>query len=180
MTVPNVITLVRLVLVPVIVLLMLDHAWLAAFLVFVAAGVSDGIDGAIARWVPGQASELGAWLDPVADKAMLVASFVTLGAIGAVPLWLVVLAVSRDLLIVGGVMLASLLANPVPIAPSRLSKANTVAQILLVAAVLAERGPGWGLPVTVHVLVWIVAALTAASAAAYLIAWFRHMKPGTA
>lgn len=179
MTIPNIITIARLVAVPALVLLLLDGDYAVAFFVFALAGLSDAVDGTIARYVPGQASELGAYLDPIADKALLVSLFVTLGVTGAIPAWLVVLVVSRDLLIVGGVLLAWMLANPVPIAPSRLSKANTLAQILLVAAVLADLGLGWSPDAAVPLMVWTVAALTAGSAAAYLIGWARHMMPAT-
>jgi cardiolipin synthase len=176
-TLPNLITIARLIAVPVLVLLLINGAYAAAFALFVAAGISDAIDGAIARYVPGQASELGAYLDPVADKALLVAIFVTLGAIGYIPVWLVVLVVSRDLLIVGGVLLAWMMANPVSIDPLKVSKANTAAQILFAALVLAHLGFGWNLGAVVPTLSLVVAALTAGSAAAYLIAWVRHMGP---
>jgi cardiolipin synthase len=178
LTIPNIITLARLLAVPAIVLLLLDEAFAWAFAVFVAAGISDAVDGTIARWVPNQASELGAYLDPIADKALLVSIFVTLGVTQHVPAWLVILVVSRDVLIVGGVLLAWVLSNPMTIAPSRVSKANTVAQILFAAAVLADLG--WSLPLTDlrDVLAFVVAALTGASAAAYLIGWARHMMPG--
>ncbi len=176
-TIPNLITIARLLAVPALVLLLLDGSYAVAFAVFVAAGLSDAIDGTIARWVPGQASELGAYLDPIADKAMLVSLFVTLGITGYIAAWLVVLVVSRDVLIVGGVMLAWMMGTPMRIAPSRISKANTLAQILLVGFVLANLGLGLGLQSVIHVMAWIVAALTAGSAAAYLIAWIRHMRP---
>jgi cardiolipin synthase len=176
-TIPNLITLARLIAVPVIVLMLLDEQFSFAFLLFVAAGVSDGIDGAIARYVPNQASELGAYLDPIADKALLVSIFITLGVTAHIPPWLVVMVVSRDVLIVGGVMLAWMLANPMEIAPSRLSKTNTVAQILFAAVVLADLGFHLPLSDLRDILAFVVAALTAASAAAYLIGWVRHMMP---
>jgi cardiolipin synthase len=174
-TIPNIITLVRLVAVPVVVLLIMEGAYGWAFALFVAAGVSDAIDGTIARHVPGQASELGRYLDPIADKALLVSIFVTLGITGGIPGWLVLLVVSRDVLIVGGVLLAWVVARPVPIVPLMISKTNTVAQILFAAVVLADLGVGWRLDALVFILSWVVAALTIASAAAYLIGWARHM-----
>lgn len=177
MTIPNLITIARLIAVPGLVLLLMDGAYLAAFALFVAAGVSDGIDGAIARYVPGQASELGAYLDPVADKTLLVSAFLTLGALGHLPAWLVVLVVSRDLLIVGGVLMAWILSNPVSIDPLKVSKLNTAAQILLVAVVLSDLGLHWQFARVTVFLVWLVAALTVGSAAAYLIGWVRHMGP---
>lgn len=174
-TIPNIITLVRLLAVPAVVLLIMEGAYGWAFALFVAAGVSDAIDGTIARHVPGQASELGRYLDPIADKALLVSIFVTLGITREIPGWLVLLVVSRDVLIVGGVLLAWVVARPVPIVPLMVSKANTAAQILFAAVVLADLGLGWRLDAIVFILSWVVAALTIASAAAYLIGWARHM-----
>lgn len=175
MTIPNIITLARLVAVPAVVLLLLEGAYGWAFVMFAAAGISDGIDGAIARHVPGQASDLGRYLDPIADKALLVSIFVTLGVIGHAPAWLVVLVVSRDVLIVGAVLLSWVVARPVRIEPLMVSKANTLAQILFAAAVLAGLGLGWAIETVVPTLGLLVATLTLASAAAYVIGWARHM-----
>ncbi len=174
-TIPNIITLARLVAVPAIVLLLMDHDYGWAFVLFVAAGVSDGIDGAIARHVPGQASDLGRYLDPIADKALLVSIYVTLGLIGRIPAWLVLLVASRDLLIVGGVILSWVMTRPVPIVPLLVSKANTAAQILFAAVALADLALAVRLEPLVVFLTWLVAALTIGSAAAYLIGWARHM-----
>lgn len=174
-TIPNIITLLRLVAVPAVVMLLLDHDYGWAFALFVAAGISDGIDGAIARHVPGQASELGRYLDPIADKALLVSIYVSLGAIGAIPVWLAILVVSRDALIVGGVILSWVMTKPVPIVPLFVSKANTAAQILYAATVLADLGLAVRLGGAVEALTVVTAALTIASAAAYLIGWARHM-----
>ena len=174
-TIPNIITLVRLVAVPAIVLLLLEGAYGWAFALFLAAGFSDAVDGAIARWVPGQASDLGRYLDPIADKALIVSIFITLGAIGAIHKWVVVLAVARDLLIVGGVVLSWGLARPVPIMPIAVSKANTAAQIALASVALADLGLAIRLSGLVDIMEWLVAALTIASAAAYVVGWARHM-----
>lgn len=175
MTIPNIITLARLVAVPAIVLLLMDRDYAWAFAVFVLAGVSDGIDGTIARHVPGQASELGRYLDPIADKALLVSIYVTLGMIDRIPGWLVLLVVSRDVLIIGGVILSWVMTRPVPIVPLLVSKANTAAQIAFAAVVLADLALAVRLEPLVVFLTWLVAALTIGSAAAYLIAWSRHM-----
>jgi cardiolipin synthase len=179
LTIPNIITLARLIAVPAVVIFLVQGEFGWAFFTFVAAGISDGVDGAIARYVPGQASELGRYLDPIADKALLVSIYVTLGATGHMPTWVVVLVVSRDVLIVGGVILSWLMTRPVPITPSRVSKANTVAQILFAAVLLADLGLTWRLSGLVMVLQIAVAVLTIGSAAAYLIAWGRHMAGST-
>jgi cardiolipin synthase len=174
LTIPNFITLLRFLLVPAIVYALLLGAMDWALAGFLIAGVSDGIDGFIARQF-NQRSELGAYLDPVADKLLLVSVFVVLGLMDELPLWLVIAAVSRDLLIVGGVMISSLLGQPVEMKPLMVSKANTAMQIVLAAFVLFELALGdtFG-----DIRLWLVVlsgALTGASAAAYLVAWLRHM-----
>ena len=174
MTVPNFITIARLIGVPLIVWLMIADRFVEATILFVIAGISDGVDGFIAKRF-GAASELGAYLDPVADKALLVSVFCTLGFKGALPAWLIVLVVSRDLFIIGGMLLAYVLTNPMAVRPLWVSKINTVAQLVLIVFVLAERiGIELFRPVF-DVTVLAVAALTVASAGAYVIEWVRHM-----
>jgi len=178
LTIPNFITIARLLSVPLIVWLMIADRFVGAMLLFILAGISDAADGFIAKRF-GTASELGSYLDPIADKALLVSVFVTLGLKGVLPAWVVVLVVSRDILIVGGIILSYLLANPVAMRPLSVSKANTVAQILLIALVLGDRS---GVSIFLPLLaasVLAVAVLTAASAAAYLVEWVRHMASGT-
>ena len=174
MTIPNLITIGRLLLVPIIVWLMITDRFLAAAMIFVLAGLSDGVDGFIAKRFD-LVSDLGAYLDPLADKALLVFVFLTLGFKGLLPVSLIVLAVSRDILIIGGVILAWMLGHPMGMHPLWVSKANTVAQILLVAIVLGERAGMSGL----HPLIWpavlVAGGLTVVSAAAYVVAWVRHM-----
>lgn len=174
MTIPNIITLLRFFLVPGVVYAALvgEMEWaLAGFLV---AGISDGVDGFIARQF-NQKSELGAYLDPVADKLLLVSVFVVLGWMGELPLWLVIAVVSRDALIVGGVLLSSLMDNPVAMKPLLISKANTAVQIVLAGVVLFELAV---IGAVGDLRLWLVVLsglLTVASAAAYLVGWLRHM-----
>lgn len=175
MTIPNLITLLRLLLVPAVVYAMLENATGWALAGFVVAGLSDGVDGFIARRWPSQHSELGAWLDPLADKLLLVSVFVVLGLMREIPLWLVVAAVSRDILIMGAVMLADMMGRPMAMRPLFVSKANTAAQILLATVVLAELALAMAFGGLRPVLVVAVGLLTAISAAAYLVAWLRHM-----
>ena len=137
MNVPNAITFGRLLAVPLTVWLILEGRLAPAFWVFVIAGVSDAVDGWIAKTF-NQATELGRYLDPIADKALLVAVYVTLGATGHLPNWLVILVVSRDAAIMGGVLLARFMELPVRVAPLRISKVNTGAQIALAALVLGK------------------------------------------
>lgn len=176
MTIPNIITIARLIAVPVVILLLLDGEFGWAFALFVAAGISDGVDGAIARHVPGQASELGRLLDPIADKALLVSIFLVLAATGHAPMWLAILVVSRDILIVGGVILSWLASKPVPIVPLMISKANTAAQIIYAAILLGDLGLAWQFGPFVDIMGWLVAALTLVSAAAYVRSWLTFMQ----
>ena len=127
-TLPNLITLARLCAVPAAVWLILQHRLDTAFLVFVGAGISDGVDGWLAR-VRNARSALGAMLDPVADKALLVSVYVTLAAIGVLPDWLAILVVFRDVVIVGGILVLWVLGQPPAIKPLLVSKLNTVLQI---------------------------------------------------
>lgn len=167
---PNLITLARLCAVPLAFWLIVDRALAAAFGLFVAAGASDAIDGWLARR-SGGASRLGAMLDPVADKALLVTMYVTLAAVGVLPGWLATLVVFRDLVIVGGVLVLGLLGQAVAIRPLFVSKINTVLQIVLVALTLFLVGFGLHAPAALalaSVLSWMVAVTTLVSGVAYV------------
>jgi cardiolipin synthase len=173
-TIPNLITLLRFFLVPAVVFAMLAGHMDWAFAGFLIAGISDGVDGFIARHF-NQRSKLGAYLDPVADKLLLVSVFVVLGYMGELPLWLVIAAVSRDGLIIGAVLLSNVMGNPVEMRPFLISKANTAVQIVLAAWVLAELAFATAFGPLRHWLVILSGILTVASAAAYLVAWLKHM-----
>ncbi len=174
MYLPNLITVGRVLLVPVVIWLIIKDAHTAAFGLFVLAGVSDAIDGFLARRYDWR-TELGAYLDPVADKLLLVGIYVTLGLLGHMPAWLVLAVVSRDVLIVGAVILSWMVDRPVEMRPSVVSKANTVGQIVLAGAVLAELGFAPALEPVVTPLTWVVGILTLVSAGVYLARWLRHM-----
>ena len=174
MTIPNLITVGRFLLVPAVVYALLLGEWGWAFAGFVIAGVSDGVDGFIARHF-NQRSKLGAYMDPAADKLLLVTIFIMLGYLGELPLWLVILAVSRDALIIAAVLLSTIMGNPVEMKPLMVSKVNTTAQITLAALVLGEHAFSLDLGVLRPVLIYASGLLTVASAAAYLVAWLRHM-----
>jgi cardiolipin synthase len=168
--VPNVITLGRLMSVPVAIWLVLSDERVATFWLFVAAGISDAVDGFIAKRF-NQRSQLGALLDPLADKALLVSMFVTLGIAGHLPNWLVILVVFRDVLIIGGFLLIESLGQPMRWEPLLVSKLNTGLQIALVALVLARLALaindfGMG-----TLLIFAVAATTVISGAGYLLRW---------
>ncbi|MGI6244380.1 MAG: CDP-alcohol phosphatidyltransferase family protein [Pseudochelatococcus sp.] len=179
MTIPNLITIVRLLLVPVIVVSIGAGAWVAAFTLFVIAGLSDGVDGYIARRFD-MRSELGAYLDAVADKALLVSIYVSLAIAGVLPGWMAILVVSRDVLILMAVVISWLMARPVAISPLLVSKLNTAAQIGLAALALGSlgltgAGPDAAAPWLFNAGMAAVVVLTLASAGAYLALWLRHM-----
>lgn len=171
---PNLISLGRLVLVPIIVSLMIQREWDLAFTLFLVAGVSDAIDGWLAKRFDLR-SELGAYLDPLADKALLVSIYVSLAVIGILPAAIAILVVSRDVMIVGAVMISWVLDKPVAIRPLLVSKLNTLGQIALAACVLAAMAFDFPLGLWFTISLYVVAALTLASAAAYLTQWIRHM-----
>src|ERR1700738_5008602 len=139
---PNLISLARLLMVPVTIWLIISGRYGAAFWVLVAAGIADALDGFIAKRFD-RRTRLGALLDPAADKAMLVSVYVTLGWAGQLWTWLVVLVVFRDVMIVGGFLLIQAIATvPKPFEPLFISKVNTGVQVALVGYVLARRGIG--------------------------------------
>lgn len=172
MILPNLITIGRLLAVPVAIVLIDGGALAAAFWLFLLAGLSDAVDGFIAKRYHAE-TELGRYLDPLADKALLVGVYVALSINGMLPNWLVILVVSRDILIVGGVLLSMVIDRAYRVRPSIASKVNTAAQIALAALVLAVQGevlPGMAF---VAPLIYIVAASTLVSGAGYLVSWVR-------
>lgn len=171
---PNIITIFRILLVPLAIWLIVSKAFGAAFLVFVLAGVSDAVDGFVARQYKLQ-SELGAYLDPIADKALLVSIYLSLAILKFIPVWLAILVVTRDVLIVSAVMLAWLMDKPVAMKPLWVSKVNTTGQILFAAVVLAGLGLGWDLSGFLVAGTIAVAALTVMSGALYMRDWVQHM-----
>lgn len=174
MSIPNIITLGRILLVPIIVWAIASNQMEIAFAIFVVAGVSDAVDGFLAKHFD-MSSELGALLDPLADKALLVSIFVALGIWGAIPRWLVILVVSRDIMIVGAVIVSWLFNKPIPMKPLMVSKLNTGAQVAFAALVLAALGFGFDSSPYEGILMAIVAVLTLLSVAFYVVEWMRHM-----
>lgn len=170
---PNLITMARILCVPLIVWTITAGHMLPAFLLFLLAGISDAVDGFLAKRF-NMATELGALLDPIADKALIVSIYVALAFTEAVPRWLVILVVSRDILIVGGFLVAMLMDRPMAVRPHPVSKLNTVAQIVLAGTVLGSLGlnfdAGWALPV----LMALVTILTLLSIGFYVAEWIRH------
>lgn len=174
MSLANLVTLARLLAVPLVVWLILIGDMTTTFWIFVAASISDAVDGYIAKRFD-QRSELGALLDPIADKTLIVSLFVTLGIAGHLPNWLVIMVVFRDLLIVGGFLLAAALTQPINWRPLLISKLNTALQLVLIAVLLAKLAFGFDDLGAVEALTYFVAATTVLSGGGYLVRWGRGL-----
>jgi cardiolipin synthase len=174
LSIPNIITLGRILLVPFIVWAIASNQLEIAFAIFIIAGVSDAVDGFLAKRF-NMSSELGALLDPVADKALLVSIYMALGIWGAIPRWIVILVVSRDIMIVGAVIVSWLFGKPIPMKPLMVSKLNTVAQVAFAALVLASLGFGFDSKPYDLILMGFVTIFTLLSVSFYLVEWARHM-----
>ncbi len=141
MNLPNLLTLIRIILTPLLVILLIDGKFVEALIVFTIAGITDGLDGLIARWMR-QKTRIGAILDPIADKLLLTSAYVTLAIIGFLPGWLAVTVISRDVIIVFGVLILFLFQGGVEIHPSVLGKITTVAQLGTIFMVLVDHNLG--------------------------------------
>ena len=163
---PNILTLCRILVSPLLVIFLIRGMYGHALLAFGLAGFSDWLDGLLARWL-NQGTTLGAILDPIADKVLIISTFVSLAVLNLVPPWIAVVVISRDILIVIGMAVFSLSNIQVEVRPSLLSKGNTCAQIALVMAVLVDRVVAD--PVNLSAwLCWITATTTIFSGLDYL------------
>lgn len=171
---PNILSFARLLSVPVIIWLLLDRELATAFWIFVAAGITDGLDGFLAKRFNSK-TELGSYLDPLADKTLLVGVYVTLGVTRDLPVWLVILVVFRDLTIVGGALLEHTITQSFKSQPMKISKLNTALQLTLASLVLARLGLGFNDYGLTSVLVFAVAVTTVASGLAYLVHFARRV-----
>ncbi|HEX3954432.1 MAG TPA: CDP-alcohol phosphatidyltransferase family protein [Stellaceae bacterium] len=169
---PNLITLARLFSVPFVIWLIAGERYVAAFGLFCGAGISDALDGYIAKRF-NRRTRLGAVLDPAADKALLVGVYISLGLAGQLPNWLVALVILRDLLIVFGFVLMLTTESDRHFGPLYISKVNTLVQILLVGFVLARLGLGIEAGLATALLIIATAATTALSGVIYLRRWSR-------
>jgi cardiolipin synthase len=168
--IPNLLTLLRIAATPVLIMLLNYGLFSQALLVFVLAGVSDGLDGYIAKRFNYQ-TRLGAILDPVADKVLLVSCFTVLTVMNHLPFWLLVVVVFRDLVIVGGYLLLVILEGGVKMNPSGISKINTVLQICLAAAVLIKLATGVEVPYLMPVMFGLVTLTSVLSGGHYVWIW---------
>jgi len=175
--IPNLISILRILLVIPTVYLLLNHQYSYALLLFFVAGLSDGLDGFLARrfnWT----TRLGSFLDPMGDKLLMTASYFMLGLLGHLPIWLVAIVIGRDLVIVLGALAYRLLVQDITMSPLLISKINTAAQIFLVLLMLfhlsqlplADLVPGWLTQGSIY-LVMITSLL---SGLAYIIVWSKR------
>ena len=164
----------RLVLVPVVISMIVTDRWIGAFLIFVAAGISDAVDGWLANRF-NLRTELGAYLDPLADKTLLISIYIALAVSDTVPPTIAILIVFRDVMIIGAFLVSWIMGKPITVHPLLVSKANTMAQIAFAALVLGAKAFGLKLGLWFDASLWTVAALTLGSASAYLWQWIRHM-----
>ncbi|MBL8300194.1 MAG: CDP-alcohol phosphatidyltransferase family protein [Rhodanobacteraceae bacterium] len=169
--IPNLLTLLRMLLTVPLAWLLRDGRFDAALIVALVAGFSDALDGFLAKRFSWQ-SRLGGLLDPVADKLLLVACFVGLAQVGALPWWLAALVIGRDVLIVSGAVAYHNLVGPLDAAPSALSKLTTVLQIMLVLATLLHlsRFAEWPAWLNLALLAAVMFA-TLASGIDYVVRW---------
>ena len=173
LTIPNVITLIRILLTPLFVIFLIQGYYHKALAVFVLAGLSDLADGLIAR-VWHQKSRLGSYLDPLADKLLMAASFVTLSIYRQIPPWLTVVVISRDLALALGVLIFRLAEIPLVIRPSLAGKWTTTLQVATVFLVLL--GKLWTVPsLVLWIFFWATGILTTISGVHYLYGGLKMM-----
>jgi len=177
MTVPNLITTIRIILAPVFVIYLINDQFLPALIVFLLCALSDGLDGMLARLM-NQRSKLGSFLDPLADKLLLVAAFVTLSIRGYLPAWLTVLVFTRDTIILLGVVVLFLNRMEFTIKPTSVSKMTTWLQFITILAVLSQTyAPSFAK--LYPYIFYLTALLTISSGLHYMHYWFKIMGQGS-
>jgi cardiolipin synthase len=164
--VPNLLTLIRILITPLFVIFMIKGQYRLALSIFFLAGVSDGLDGLFARWF-NQKTTLGAHLDPIADKLLLVSTFVALAVQQIIPSWLAVVVISRDILILTGIAILHFFNVAFTIRPSMISKCTTVAQLATAFLVLLALETALVQPVLMP-LFWLTTVLTTVSGLHYI------------
>jgi cardiolipin synthase (CMP-forming) len=135
LTIPNFLTLLRIVAVPVFLILVSYQRFGTALCLFLAAGITDTVDGVLAR-LTNTHSALGASLDPLADKLLLISSFVALTMLGVLPVWLMILVLTRDVVILGGYLAIYFITTPIKVSPSAISKGNTFLEMMTIGFAL--------------------------------------------
>jgi cardiolipin synthase len=173
MTVPNLITAIRIILAPVFIIYLINDQFLSALIVFLLCAISDCLDGMLARLLK-QKSKLGSYLDPLADKFLLVAAFITLSIRGVLPPWLTVMVIARDILILLGVIVLFLNKMELKINPSIVSKITTCLQFITVVVVLARNHLPFGME-AYSTIFYITALFTISSGLHYMHYGFKMM-----
>ena len=169
--IPNALTLIRLLLIAPFLVCLSHHQFVAAFYIFVIAGVTDALDGWLARWF-GCQSTFGTFVDPMADKLLITASFIGLAVLHVLPWWLVILVFARDLTISVGVIAWYLIIPQKPnLKPTNLSKVNTVMQLIVVMLGLFEQAFGVISPWLSQTCLWLTMVTTLASFIDYVMIW---------
>ncbi len=170
--IPNAICVLRILLVVPIVMLLLDSRYLHALVLIVLAGLSDGLDGFLARrfhWT----SRIGGLLDPLADKLLFVSVFASLSWTGLVPVWLFAVVIGRDVIIVAGATAYEFLIGPVEPNPSRVGKLNTVMALLYLFFVMTAQIYGWPPEVSILTTGAAVFVVSLVSGLDYVLTWSR-------
>ena len=177
LTLPNFLTLLRIIAVPVFLILITKHHYAAAMLVFMLAGITDTMDGVLARLTDAK-SDLGAALDPLADKLLLVSSFVILAWVGVIPPWLMILVLTRDVVILVGYLAIYFLSTPMAVAPSAIGKFNTYMEMVTVTLALATVArPDLAIAPVNRVAWWMTGATIAVSGTDYVyrgLLWYQR------
>ncbi len=172
--IPNILTIARMVSAPILFFLIIQEQFLYALILASVLSISDALDGFLSKhfsW----SSRFGELADPIADKIMLSGSFVTLGLVGIIPLWLMALLVGRDILIVTGVIGLQWRLGSIPMSPTKLSKLNTFLQLFLLLWILLNELTPLSTLVTAF-LTYTVATLIVLTASEYIIIGIRHLR----
>jgi cardiolipin synthase len=177
-TIPNLLTVIRILLTPLFVIFLIRDHFGSALLVFFAAGVSDGLDGLIARYF-NQRTTLGAILDPIADKMLLAAAYVSLGVLAVIPGWLTVMVITRDVVILLGVAIFSFMKIDFEVKPTIISKITTVLQVVTVCLALL-RFDRSGIAELQLLFYWVTAAFTILSGLHYIFLGMGILQRGPA
>jgi cardiolipin synthase len=179
LNIPNFLTVLRIVLVPVIVILLIQGQYGKALICFIIAGVTDGLDGLLAR-ILNQTTVVGAYLDPLADKALVISMFATLAIVGVLPEWLAVVVISRDCIILGGILVLTLMSVNIEIKPSFVSKINTTLQLITIffALLLKIGSEGKHFHDAFLLVCWLTAIFTVVSGADYLLKGMKLINRG--
>jgi cardiolipin synthase len=177
--IPNFLTVLRIVLVPIIVILLIQGQFTKALVCFIIAGVTDGLDGMLAR-VLNQMTVVGAYLDPLADKVLVISMYATLAIIGVIPGWLAVIVISRDFIILGGILVLTLMSVKIEIKPSFVSKINTMLQLatIFVALLLKVGGAEKHFREVFAFVCWLTAIFTIISGGDYLMKGMKLINRG--